>query len=52
MKKAAISGEDYNLTSGEQVRDFTPVEEVAKQLVDNLQFFEGIKLIDQFSLEL
>jgi nucleoside-diphosphate-sugar epimerase len=40
MKKAAFAGDDYNLTSGEQVRDFTPVEEVAKQLVDNLQFFD------------
>ena len=40
LKKAAISGEDYNLTPGEQIRDFTPVQEVAKQLVDNLNFLD------------
>lgn len=38
MRKAALAGEDYYLKSGEQVRTFTSVEEVAKQLVALLQF--------------
>ena len=38
LKKAALAGEDFYLTPGEQMRDFTPVTEVAKQLVDNLSF--------------
>ena len=42
LRKAALAGNDFDMTSGEQIRDFTSVEEVAKQLVDNLDF-SGIK---------
>jgi len=38
LKKKALTGEDYFLTTGEQVRDFMPVEEVAKQLLNSLDF--------------
>jgi len=38
LKKAAETGEDFQLTPGEQVRDFTPVELVATQLVEALNF--------------
>ena len=38
LKKAAISGDDMDLTEGEQVRDFTPVEDVADQLIQALEF--------------
>ena len=38
MRKAALSGEDYYLTQGKQVRAFIPVEEVVKQLVKLLDF--------------
>jgi nucleoside-diphosphate-sugar epimerase len=38
LRKAALSGEDFHLTLGEQIRDFTPVEEIAKQLVEELDF--------------
>ena len=38
MKKAALAGQDYYLTPGEQVRDFMPVEAVAEQLVNALDF--------------
>jgi nucleoside-diphosphate-sugar epimerase len=38
MRTAALSGVDYNLTPGEQVRAFTPVEEVANQLVKLMTF--------------
>jgi nucleoside-diphosphate-sugar epimerase len=38
LRKAALAGEDFHLTQGEQVRDFTQVEEVASQLVQALDF--------------
>ena len=38
LRRAALAGDDFNLTSGEQVRDFTPVEEIAKQLLRELDF--------------
>ena len=42
LRKAAIAGEDVNLTEGEQVRDFTPVEDVANQLIQSLEF-DGVE---------
>jgi len=33
LRKAALAGEDFPMTKGEQVRDFVPVEEVASQLL-------------------
>ena len=30
LKKAALSGKDFPMTGGEQIRDFAPVESVAK----------------------
>jgi len=38
LRRAALAGNDFHLTSGEQVRDFTPVEEIAKQLLRELDF--------------
>ncbi len=38
LKKAAIAGENVDLTEGLQVRDFTPVENVANQLIQSLEF--------------
>lgn len=35
LRRAALAGEDLEMTSGEQVRDFVPVEEVARQLLDS-----------------
>jgi nucleoside-diphosphate-sugar epimerase len=40
LKQAAFAGNDYHLTSGYQVRGFTPVEEVANQIVANLSFLQ------------
>ena len=37
IRAAALSGKDYALTPGEQVRDFIPVQEVARQFVDALK---------------
>lgn len=34
MKKSALSGEDFAMTKGEQIRDFIPVEDVAQYFVD------------------
>ena len=34
LKKAALTGEDFPMTWGEQIRDFTPVESVAKIILD------------------
>lgn len=33
LKKAALAGEDFSMTMGEQIRDFIAVEEVAKYFV-------------------
>lgn len=37
LKQAAIAGDDFEMTMGEQVRDFTPVKYVAKCFVDELR---------------
>jgi len=39
LKKAAKSGEDYELTNGDQVRDFTYVNDIANKIIDELQYF-------------
>jgi len=33
LKKAALAGEDFSMTFGEQIRDFTPVEFAAKTFI-------------------
>lgn len=33
LRRAALAGEDFPMTSGAQIRDFTPVEEVGRQLL-------------------
>lgn len=33
LRKAALAGEDFSMTLGEQIRDFTPVEEVAQRFL-------------------
>ena len=38
LKKAAFAGDDFQLTLGEQIRDFTPVTMAAKQIVKFLEF--------------
>lgn len=38
LRKAALSGEDFRMTAGEQIRDFVSVYEVANQLTRNLIF--------------
>tara|TARA_B100000963_G_scaffold307276_1_gene282224 strand:+ start:8331 stop:9197 length:867 start_codon:yes stop_codon:yes gene_type:complete len=38
LKKAALSGEDLDMTEGEQLRDFIHVEDVAYQLIEALKF--------------
>ena len=38
LKKAALAGEDYHLTKGEQVRDFTPVNEIVGDFINSLNF--------------
>ncbi len=34
LKRAALAGEDFDMSSGEQVRDFTSVEVVAKMILE------------------
>lgn len=33
LKKAALSGKDFSMTNGDQIRDFTPVEHAAKIII-------------------
>ena len=40
LKKAADAGLDYDLTEGEQIRDFTPVEVVVNKIISELDFLE------------
>lgn len=34
LRQAALNGEDFPMTAGEQVRDFVPVEQVARSFLD------------------
>ena len=38
LKKAALAGEDFLLTGGDQIRDFTPVDKVVSYLIQSLKF--------------
>lgn len=38
LRRAALAGEDFPMSAGDQVRDFVPVEEVAAQFVKHLDF--------------
>ena len=38
LQKAAANGDDFCLTSGEQIRDFTPVKFVAQKILEYLDF--------------
>lgn len=38
LRAAALAGKDFRMSAGEQVRDFIPVEEVARQFVQALDF--------------
>ena len=42
LKRAALSGEDFKMTLGEQIRDFILVDDLSKLIVDALSF-DGIK---------
>ncbi len=41
LKKAAIAGEDFPMTPGEQIRDFIPVEDVAEAFLKSLDLPSG-----------
>ncbi len=43
LRKAAISGSDLEMTSGKQVRDFTPVETAAEKLVHEVESLEKLE---------
>ena len=47
IKNAALDGKDLELTPGEQIRDFVPVEEVAKKLI---RASAAIKVLDRVIL--
>jgi UDP-glucose 4-epimerase len=38
LMKAALLGEDFSMTKGEQIRDFLSVDVAAKQIVEGLEF--------------
>ncbi|MCP5536764.1 MAG: NAD-dependent epimerase/dehydratase family protein [Akkermansiaceae bacterium] len=49
LRKAALAGEDMKMTTGDQVRDFMHVKEVAKIFVSNLEredLTEGFPIIE------
>jgi nucleoside-diphosphate-sugar epimerase len=41
LRKSAIESQDFNMTSGEQIRDFIPVEEVALSFLQDLKLNYG-----------
>jgi len=42
LKKAAEDGTDFSMTSSEQIRDFTPVKQVADELMNAINFVDVI----------
>lgn len=48
LKKAALEGNDFQMTQGEQVRDFIDVVDVAKWFVDELDFLKTQNGVPQF----
>lgn len=48
LRKAAISGADFDLTPGEQVRDFIQVEDVVRKIIEQLDFSNLEKGVPQF----
>lgn len=38
LKKAALSGNDFSMTKGEQIRDFFPVDLAVKQICEGIKF--------------
>ena len=42
LRCAAQQGDDFKMSAGEQIRDFINVQEVAAQLVEALDFTEGL----------
>lgn len=42
LRKAALSGEDFRMSSGAQIRDFINVDDVVKSFIDALEFKEVI----------
>lgn len=48
LRAAALSGEDFRMTLGEQIRDFIPVESVAKEIIQSAirtDLIPGVPLI-------
>lgn len=43
LRRAALAGEDFPMTSGDQVRDFVAVEEVASQFIEALSL-QGVRV--------
>ena len=41
LKKAALSGEDFQMTKGEQIRDFISISTVVSQITEGLEFNEA-----------
>ena len=39
LKRAAFNGDDFKLTSGEQIRDFTNVTEIAEKILSEVKEF-------------
>jgi nucleoside-diphosphate-sugar epimerase len=50
MRRAALNGEDFEMSAGEQLRDFIPVEEVASKLLlattDSAQSCGAAKIVN------
>lgn len=42
LRTAALAGQDFPMSGGEQVRDFIPVEEVARQFIQALDFTDSL----------
>ena len=43
LKRAALAGEDFDLTDGRQIRDFLPVDEAANEFLNALKF-DGVEI--------
>lgn len=45
LKKAALSGNDFDMTKGEQIRDFIDVKDACNKIIDEVELFNDNKRV-------
>lgn len=50
LRHSAFTGQDFPMTAGEQIRDFIPVENVARAFLDKVENFSGNDSVNVYNL--